>query len=231
MRFCFCTAILCLFSTFNNVCCADGVDQKNRTADPATRFESAIQQFEKQDEKSPPCKNEILFTGSSSIRLWDTTASFPSRKILNRGFGGSQISDVLYYFDRVVLKYEPRVIVFYCGDNDIAGKKSPEKVFRDYQKFSERVHAALPETKIIYLPIKPSKARWKLWQEMAEANQMIRTWSESKDYLRYCDTVPAMLNSKGEPNENYLIGDGLHLNKAGYKIWTGLVEKELKQFD
>ncbi len=202
---------------------------KNRV--PATRFESSIQQFEKQDKNSPPCKGGILFTGSSSIRMWDTITSFPNREVLNRGFGGSQISDVLYYFDRVVLKYEPSVIVFYCGDNDIANQKSPEQVFNDYQTFSEKVHAAFPETEIIYLPIKPSKARWNMWQEMSKANQKIRTLSESKKYLHYCDIVPAMLNDKGIPNENYLIGDGLHLNKTGYKIWTDLVEKELKKLD
>ncbi len=196
---------------------------------PATRFESSIQKFEQQDKQQPFRKKGILFTGSSSIRLWKTNTSFPNRNVLNRGFGGAQISDVLYYFDQVVLKYEPRVIVFYCGDNDIANQKSPDQVFLDYQYFTEKVHAAFPETDVIYLPIKPSTARWKLWPEMSQTNQKIRSFCETKSHLHYCDTVPAMLNDKGLPNENYLIQDGLHLNQKGYEIWTKLVEKELEK--
>ncbi len=205
--------------------------QLSKNPVPATRFESSIQKFEHQDKISPPCKNGILFTGSSSIRLWDTESSFPNRKTLNRGFGGSQISDVLYYFDRVVLKYEPSVIVFYCGDNDIADQKSPDRVFNDYKTFCEKVHAALPKTQIVYLPIKPSRARWKLWPLMSQTNQMIHEFSTQKKYLHYCDTVPAMLNSDGTPNNDYLIADGLHLNKTGYKIWTELVNKALDELE
>ncbi|MBL4886130.1 MAG: hypothetical protein JKY95_16555 [Planctomycetaceae bacterium] len=223
--------LLCFTVVFSFSSFADDTVTKVEKIDPAERWEATIKKFEKQDVETAPKKGEILFAGSSSIRMWDEAASFPDRVILNRGFGGSQISDVLYYLDRVVLKYEPRVIVFYCGDNDINNKKSPQRVFNDYKVFTQKVHAKLPETDIIFLPIKPSLSRWSLWPEMSEANQKIRQLSEADKRLHYCDTVPAMLNEQGTPLENVFLKDGLHMNAEGYAIWDELLEKMLKQLD
>ena len=108
------------------------------------RWESAIRQFESADKSQFPDQVDVLFLGSSSIKLWDLGKYFPGRQTLNRGFGGSQISDSLYYADRLVFPYSPSTIVFYAGDNDIAAGKSPQTVFRDYQAFVEKIHRQWP---------------------------------------------------------------------------------------
>ena len=105
--------------------------------------------------------------------MWQTAESFPDLAVINRGFGGSQASDVVHFAQRIVLKYEPRTIVFYAGDNDLADGKSPEQVAGDFEKFVELVHDKLPDTEIIYLPVKPSLARWKLWPKMQETNALV----------------------------------------------------------
>src|SRR4051795_13598187 len=123
------------------------------------RFESEIAAFEKWDHQNAVPQNCILFVGSSSIRFWQTADAFPELPVINRGFGGSTIPDVNHFADRIVFKYKPRSIVFYAGDNDIAAGHSPGKVFADYEIFANSVHERLPDTKLIYLAIKPSPLR------------------------------------------------------------------------
>lgn len=198
------------------------LNQKNR-------FESSIQKFEAQDKANPPQLDGILFVGSSSIRIWDTEASFPCHKnrIIKRGFGGSQTSDVLYFFDRVVAKYKPSKIVFYCGDNDIAQKKTPEQVLQDFDTFLKRTKAMSPKTEVIYLPIKQSVSRVALWDKMQQVNKAIEKRAARNRKLHYCDTIPLLLNSKNELDPKYLQKDGLHLSKEGYQKWTELVKTYL----
>ncbi len=193
-------------------------------ADPAARWESTIQKFEAADQQEMPAAHGVLFVGSSSIRMWDTDKWFPDDAVINRGFGGSQISDVLAFADRIVLKYKPRVIVFYAGDNDIAAGKSPERVAADFRQFAELIENQLPGTHILYLPIKPSLARWKLWPTMAEANRLIRRFLETRYHWQYLDTDTVILNQQGQPRDDVFAGDGLHLNDAGYELWTNLVK-------
>src|SRR6188768_857727 len=119
------------------------------------RFETEIAAFEKWDHQNAVPENCILFVGSSTIRLWQTADAFPDLPVINRGFGGSTIPDVNYFADRIVFKYKPRTIVFYAGDNDIAGGRSPDKVVADYETFAKSVHERLPDTRLIYLGIKP----------------------------------------------------------------------------
>ncbi len=124
-----------------------------------TRWESTIEKFEAQDKASPPPTGGALFIGSSSIRKWNLDKTFPDRKdTINRGFGGSQMADSAHYADRIAIPYKPRVIVVYAGDNDIAAGKSPQTVLADYQAFVKKIHAALPNTRIVYIAIKPSIA-------------------------------------------------------------------------
>jgi lysophospholipase L1-like esterase len=186
---------------------------------PEKRWEKTIQEFEKWDTKNAWPKKPVLFAGSSSIRMWPTRDAFPELPLINRGFGGSQISDVNYFIERIVLKYKPRLIVFYCGDNDISVGKSPEQVFADYQEFVSRVHSDLPKTKIIYISIKPSGSRWKLWPQMKQANEKIQTFSENNKRLYYADCGTCLLTEKGEPNDELFIKDRLHLNEKGYAKW------------
>lgn len=187
------------------------------------RWGKAIGQFEDWDGKNSWAADGVLFVGSSSIRMWRTRESFGGLDVINRGFGGSVISDVNYFVDRIVLKYRPRVIVFYAGDNDIAKGKSARIVFEDYRKFVKVVHGELAKTPIIYIGIKPSRSRWGLWAVMAEANSMIRDFCGKDRRLLYFDSAPPLLGDDGKPDAKLFLGDKLHLNEEGYKIWTRLI--------
>ena len=183
----------------------------------------AIAKFEEEDKKMPPPKQGVLFLGSSSIRLWDVKKSFPDMLVVNRGFGGSQICDSTHYADRLVNIHEPRLVVFYAGDNDIAGGKSPEQVRDGFRDFVEKVRGPQPELPIVFVAIKPSIARWKLADEIKEANQLIKDDLEELGNITYVDVWPAMLNEQGEPRKELFADDGLHLNEKGYEVWTELV--------
>jgi lysophospholipase L1-like esterase len=195
-----------------------------RAADPAERWESTIQKFEAADQQQTPPAGGVLFVGSSSIRMWDTDKWFPDDAVLNRGFGGSQISDVLAFADRIVLNYKPQMIAFYAGDNDINGGKSAERVADDFRQFAELVEQHLPGTQILYLPIKPSLARWELWPTMDKANGLIRRFLETRYHWHYVDTDTVLLDDQGQPRDDVFASDGLHLNQVGYELWTGLVK-------
>src|SRR3954462_9550686 len=147
-------------------CPAEQPSATKTSADAPPRFESEITAFEAHDHKNAPPINPILFVGSSTIRLWQTADAFPDLPVINRGFGGSTIDDVNHYADRIVFKYKPHVIVFYSGDNDLAAGRTPERVFNDFVTFANSVHERLPDTRLIYLAIKPSIDRWKLWRQM-----------------------------------------------------------------
>lgn len=186
-------------------------------------FANEIAAFEKWDHQNAVPRDAILFVGSSTIRMWQTADAFPNLPIINRGFGGSTIADVNRYADRIVLKYKPRTIVFYAGDNDIAGGRSPDRVVSDFETFSKNVHERLPETRMIYLAIKPSIARWQLWPKMQEVNSRIKTMLASNPRFMYIDTAPALLSANGEPDKTNFRDDGLHMNEQGYAAWNRLL--------
>jgi lysophospholipase L1-like esterase len=194
--------------------------QDKRAENPAARWDETIRQFEQWDSKNTFPSDAVLFVGSSSIRLWPTRECFRGFAVINRGFGGSQIPDVNYYAERIVLPYKPKVIVFYAGDNDIAAGKNARRVFDDYRKFVKLVHEKLPETRIIYIGIKPSRSRWSLWPVMNEANGMIRDFSAKDARLFYFDSATPLLGNDGEPNSTFFLKDQLHLNDEGYALWT-----------
>jgi lysophospholipase L1-like esterase len=187
------------------------------------KFEADIKRFEAQDQKSPPPAHPVLFVGSSSIRIWNVAKSFPDLTVLNRGFGGSQIADSVYFADRIVIKYKPRAIVFYAGDNDLAAGKTPEQLFEDFKQFVAKVHAALPKTPIVFISIKPSIARWKLIDQGREANKLIAAMAADDPLLKFIDVGPAMLDAEGKPRADLFLPDGLHMNATGYELWTSLL--------
>lgn len=200
-------------------------------ADPnPERFKEEINTFNTLDSKNSIPDDYILFAGSSSIRMWKTAESFPQYKIVNRGFGGAHISDMLVYLYDIALNYPaPKCIVFYCGDNDIAGKKDPARILNDYQKFTARIHNRFAETPIIYIPAKPSIARWNLWESMKQLNEKIRTYSESSPLLYYADTATPMLPATGKPAADLFIDDGLHLSEKGYQLWNEILGEKFKE--
>ena len=189
-------------------------------SDPA-RWEKDIQKFEEQDKKQAPPKGAVLFTGSSSIRMWpDLAQDFPGLKVIQRGFGGSQMEDLLYYKDRIILPYEPSKVLIYEGDNDIAAGKEPARVAREFEELVAAIHKELPRTEIYYIAIKPSPSRWKLAQPGRAANALIEGYAKRTPRVEYVDIWTPMLNEKGEPDPKYFVDDMLHMNRKGYDLWV-----------
>ena len=201
-------------------------DEKKKPAGPE-RWEKVIQAFENRDESEQPAKGGVVVVGSCSIRMWDLKKSFPDVDTVNRGFGGSEVSDSVHFANRIILKHEPRVVVVYAGDNDIAKGKSAERVRDDYQKLVSLIHAKLPETRIAFIAIKPSILRWKLVGKMREANKMIVELSSQDKRLSFIDIDKPMTGGDGMPRKELFIEDGLHLSTAGYELWTSLVKPHL----
>lgn len=193
------------------------------------RFETTIRSFEAADRTSPPPANAILFTGSSNIVGWKTLAQdFPEHAVINRGFGGSHISDCVFYADRIVIPYKPRMIVFRAGGNDIHAGKTPEQVAADFRAFVETVHAKLPQTRIAFWPMTPSIARWANWERDKKANELIRAYIASDKNLVYIDSAEATLGPDGKPRAELFVKDGLHFNAEAYRMFTAIIRPYLK---
>lgn len=193
------------------------------TAAPADQWADAMAAFDRKDREKPLPPGGIVFVGSSSIGGWDLERFFPGLPVINRGFGGSQIIDSVNHADLLVIRHTPRVVVFYAGDNDLAAGKTPEEVSRDYRAFVAKVHASTPQTRILFIGIKPSIDRWHLIGNVRKANDLIRTFSESDDRLGFVDVDGPMLGWDGKPRRELLKEDGLHLTEKGYELWTMLV--------
>lgn len=192
-------------------------------------FISEIRAFEKQDSVLMPPKGQIVLAGSSTFRLWfsakEDLAEFP---IINRGFGGSQMSDLNFYFERIVSKYEPKVILVYEGDNDLASGESPESVFEDFKIFAEKVKTQLHNTKVGFCSIRPSLARVNILEKQKQANRMIQAYCQENKGFYYVDIQKDFYQKNGELMPDIFVSDKLHLNKKGYDIWTKATRKFLK---
>ena len=193
------------------------------------RWADAMAAFEAADLEAPPTPGGIVFVGSSSIRMWDLSRWFGELDgpVLNRGFGGSEIEDSVQNLELLVLRHQPRAIVLYAGDNDVANGKLAERVEQDFEKFVARVRSVLHNTPIYFISIKPSTARWELADTMRDANARISAHCNTDPLLNYIDIWTPMLGEDGKPREELLIEDGLHLTDAGYELWSGLVREAL----
>ena len=191
-------------------------------------WEPAIAAFEASDRTAPPPTGEIVFVGSSSIRLWDAQRYFPDLKIINRGFGGSQLSDAVRYADRIVIPYKPRIVVVYAGDNDIYGGATSEQVVISFEQFVRTVRAKLPAVRIVFIGIKPSLQRWDVIVRTRVANEMIRAYAEHDDDIAFLDVDQAMLGWDEKPRSELFVEDGLHLTPEGYELWSALLRPLLR---
>jgi lysophospholipase L1-like esterase len=195
-------------------------------------WESAIQEFEKADAKNPPDSGAVLFVGSSSIRMWKTVQKdFPFIKVLNRGFGGSQMSDLLYFTDRIVLKYKPSMIIVYEGDNDVASGKNPVEILGDYRAFVKKVRAKMSHVPIILLAAKPSPLRWQWASQYRLLNQLLEKYvaSAKDENLMFVDIFSPMIGENGKPKPEIFLSDSLHMNEKGYQIWKKVLTPILKK--
>lgn len=188
-------------------------------AQSSTRWEPQIAAFEAMDRTAPPAKGGILFIGSSTIRLWKTLEQdFPKHRVINRGFGGSQIVDSTCFAERIVFPYEPSMIILRAGGNDIHARKSPQQVFADYRAFVAKVHKQLPRAQIVYISTNGTPSRWAEREDTQTLNRLIRDYARWKSYLKYIETWDMVLGPDGQPRPELFAPDKLHFNAEGYKL-------------
>ena len=189
------------------------------TQSSSAKWENEIAAFEAADKQSAPPQGAVLFVGSSTIRLWKSLADdFAGYTVINRGFGGSELADSVYYADRIVIPYKPRMIVLFAGTNDLNAGKTPEQVFSDYQAFVTKVRAALPDVRIAYLSIAPCPSRWSQADKQMQTNHLIRDYASAGKNLDYIEVWNQLLGPDGQPRKDLYLADGLHPNAEGYKI-------------
>jgi lysophospholipase L1-like esterase len=188
------------------------------------QWEAAIRAFEEADHQTKPPRDGVLLVGSSSMRLWKSASrDFPGLPVLNRGFGGSQVREVTAFADRIVLPYHPRVILFYCGSNDVFGGRPVSAVATDTEAFIRWVHAALPATRIIYISMAPNPARWHLKSTWLELNARMKAIAATDPQVTFVDVWSAMLDAAGQPRPELFVEDRLHMNEQGYAIWARIL--------
>jgi hypothetical protein len=184
------------------------------------RYEKDVLAFEALDRASPPRKGQVLFVGSSTIVGWDPARYFPDLPVINRGLWGSALIDTLRLVDRIVIPYEPRLVVVYAGDNEIDAGVTSEDVAIQFERFIKAVHAKLPQTRIIIIGIKPSPQRWLTIDRARSANEAIRTLCSRDDRVAFLDVDGVMLGWDEKPRKELFLDDGLHLSPQGYQLWT-----------
>ena len=193
----------------------------------AQSFESEIAAFKKRDSISFPPKNAILFVGSSSFRIWQNVeTSFPSHTIINRGFGGSILPDVIRYADDIIFPYQPKQIVIYCGENDIASSDTviAQLVLERFKTLFQIIRNRMAGVPVLFVSIKPSPSRWTLKNKMIEANELIKKYLKKKKHTYFVNVWNPMLGPDGKPIGTLFLPDKLHMNASGYAIWQKIIE-------
>ncbi len=194
------------------------------------KWEKEVAAYEAADRQSPPPKRGILFIGSSTIRLWKTLAEdFPNHKVINRGFGGTEIVDSTHFADRLIFPHEPKQIVLRAGGNDIHNGRTPREVAHDFAEFVRVVHAKLPNTEILYIALSPAPARWGEIDKARELNRLIRTMALDMPRVGFIDDFDIVFDSKGNARLELFVKDRLHFSPEGYKLMTERVRPFLAQ--
>ncbi len=195
-------------------------------------FAEEIEKFRKQDLLNPPPANAILFVGSSSFTKWkDVSDYFPGYTIINRGFGGSALPDVIRYTNDIIIPYHSRQVVIYCGDNDLASSDAvtADTVFERFRVLFELIRKGLPGENIVYVSIKPSPSRARLRQKMEQANLLIQTYLSINQNASFADVYHKMLNPDGSIMSDIFLEDSLHMNAKGYAIWQKVITPYLSK--
>lgn len=216
------TKIIILFSLIFSLTVADAQD-------PSTFEKDVWDLSKKYDSVWDKSRETIVFTGSSSIRLWNTLQDeFPQQQIINTGFGGSQTSDLLEYLDELVLQYNPKKVFVYEGDNDLYDKKSPRQVIRLTSAIIERIKKAGTASSVVLISAKPSIERWHLRRKYKRLNRKLAKLCLKDPFLDYANIWDPMLINK-KLKKDLFIEDGLHMNEAGYEIWFQVIKKYVHQ--
>lgn len=196
-------------------------------SEPYTRekdWEKEIAALLEIDKRQTPPADPVVFTGSSSIRMWTSLRQdFPHINVINRGFGGSHLDDLVFFAPKIVSPYKPRKIVVYSGENDIEAGQSAENALADFKAFVDFRDREVPGVPIIYISMKPSVLRWAKWPEMKRANDLIKAESAKRQRVTFVDISAAMLGPDGKPMPDLFLADGVHMNPAGYAIWRRIL--------
>ena len=181
------------------------------------------------DVKNPPKPGMVLFIGSSTFTNRKTVdKAFPDKKVLNRAYGGSGLGNLIRDY-KVFTAYRPKQIAIYCGENDLAGGKTPaHEVVSNFRRLFFLIRKELPTTDILYCAMKPSPSRWHLRAKYIFGNQQIREFLATQQHSDYVSCWDAMLGTDGRPDPSIFVSDMLHMNAKGYAIWTKLLEPKLK---
>ena len=192
----------------------------------AQPFINEIKAFRKADSIAAPPKNVVLLVGSSSFTKWkDVQDYFPAHTMLNRGFGGSSLTDLIFYANDVLLKYKPKQILIYCGENDIAGSSTvtADTVFERFKTVYSIIRSKFKKVPIAFISMKPSPSREKFAEIMQKGNALIKLFMEQQKRASYIDVYSSMLDANGKALTHIFIADKLHMNAEGYKIWQGVI--------
>jgi hypothetical protein len=181
--------------------------------DPA-RFAGEIAEFDNAEKANPPARGGIVFTGSSSVRLWKVDEAFP---------GGSNANDLVAFADRVVLRYRPKVLVVYTGSNDLHAKLTPAEALADYAKFLTMVHEKLPTARVVVSSVKFAPSRASEMDAVRQLNAALESWTKDKPWIRWVEASSYLLDSNGRPIESLYRADRLHLNDEGYAKWNAII--------
>lgn len=194
-------------------------------------FYQNIQHFKELDRQKAPPPNAILFIGSSSFTKWgDVNDYFPGYTIINRGFGGSTLPDLIYYFKDLVPVYKPRQIVIYCGENDLANNATPpDTVVNRFKRLYALIRQYNRKVPVVYISIKPSPSRARFLPKFIEANRAIKTFISAQKHTRYISIYDEMLNVEGRPRPEIFERDSLHMNAKGYQAWQQVMRPYLKK--
>jgi len=189
-------------------------------------FYKEIQAFKKKDSIQTPIKNAILLIGSSSFKNWvDVQNYFPLFPIINRGFGGSTLPDVIQFANDVIFPYEPKQILIYCGENDLASADSvtATMVFNRFKQLFQIIRDRLPKVPVAFISMKPSPSRERLWPKMIEGNTLIKNYLKKKRNTAFIDVYSKMFDANGEVMKDIFLKDNLHMNPKGYAIWQKII--------
>lgn len=199
------------------------------SAQDPNRFKEQVEQLSNKEYGSNSDKELVVFTGSSSVRMWkDVQSYFPKYNIINNGFGGSQFSDLIYFYDELILKQDPDILFIYEGDNDISDGKKPVTILKQSKGLVKRIQNDLPQTKIVLISPKPSIKRESLKKEYIKLNKKLEKYTKRKANLEFADVWSIMLDENGNVYRDIFIEDGLHMNKKGYDLWAKVIGEFLK---
>ncbi|WP_288458912.1 GDSL-type esterase/lipase family protein [Chryseobacterium mucoviscidosis] len=194
-------------------------------------FWQDIQNFKKLDLENPPAKNAILLVGSSSFTKWTDVANyFPDKTIINRGFGGSRLTDLNDYAEDLLNPYQPKQIIIYCGENDFADndKLKADVVVERFKTFYKKIRAKFPKIEVDYISIKYSPSREKLWPQMKEANKKISDFMKKQPNAAFIDITKVMQDENGNVRKDLFVEDMLHMTPEGYRLWTSVMNPYMK---